>query len=182
MGGDSGEWNSSDFEMDSDGGYPFAGEHYGVAGTPVPSRSIEGWYPGARARVAERAVCCVLRAASRAQRWYVFGAGPDSNPLACCRQRWRSAAAQLRRAALALCVLLLGVSPCGPGSARTGISPDRQTTGRGRQELCAHLGRGAGQAGAPQCGGWGRCGPVARARPRWCWPRLPPARASGVGA
>ena len=63
MGGDSGEWNSSDFEMDSDGGYPFAGEHYGVAGTPVPSRSIEGWYPGARARVAERAVCCVLRPA-----------------------------------------------------------------------------------------------------------------------
>jgi hypothetical protein len=46
MGGDSGEWDSSDFEMDSDGGYPFAGEHYGVAGTPVPSRSMEGWFPG----------------------------------------------------------------------------------------------------------------------------------------
>ena len=43
--GDSGEWNGADFEQDSDGGYPFAGEHYGVAGTPVPSRSIEGWYP-----------------------------------------------------------------------------------------------------------------------------------------
>jgi len=46
LGGDSGEWDSSDFEMDSDGGYPFAGETYGVAGTAVPSRSMEGWYPG----------------------------------------------------------------------------------------------------------------------------------------
>ena len=47
MGGSGGgEWNGSDFYQDSDGGFPFAGEHYGIAGTPVPSRSIEGWYPG----------------------------------------------------------------------------------------------------------------------------------------
>ena len=49
--GDSGEWNGADFEQDSDGGYPFAGEHYGVAGTPVPSRSIEGWYPDTGSRL-----------------------------------------------------------------------------------------------------------------------------------
>jgi hypothetical protein len=41
-----GEFDGRDFEQGDDGGYPFAGEHYGVAGSFVPSRSMEGWYPG----------------------------------------------------------------------------------------------------------------------------------------
>ena len=43
--GPSANWDSGDFE-NVDGGYPMAGEHYGVAGTAVPARSMEGWYPG----------------------------------------------------------------------------------------------------------------------------------------
>ena len=82
--GPSANWDSGDFE-NVDGGYPMAGEHYGIAGTAVPSRSMEGWYPGtscflfsadsARQCVATCALVCVRKwhAFVRVRKWHAFG-------------------------------------------------------------------------------------------------------------
>ena len=61
--GPSANWDSGDFE-NVDGGYPSAGEHYGVAGTPMPARSIEGWYPG-HSQAARAAQICYAHAHTR---------------------------------------------------------------------------------------------------------------------
>ena len=48
-GGDDNFDNADEFE--EDGGYPRAGDHYGVAGSAVEGRSFFGWYPDTGSRL-----------------------------------------------------------------------------------------------------------------------------------